>query len=260
MQARNRQYNENLESRYELRYFLSPYKPSAFEGKEPERTDGRYVRFFETEGHLEVNTGRVSARIARFDIHEPVVFYYSANTPSNYVDAVKDGILYWNSAFGKELVQAKKAPDGVTAPDAELNIIQWVPWDYAGFAYADDLMDPLSGQSEHGQAYITSAFAFGGRSSARSLLRAMEELAEAKKDDKKKDLSMRQALPFLASGPSCDSCGSWPNSSTLPASARIKPSSRPIAVVLPAPLGPRSASSSPRRTTRSAPSSAVSRP
>ena len=204
VQARNRQYNENLEARYELRYFLSPYKPSAFEGKEPERTDGRYVRFFETEGHLEVNTGRVSARIARFDIHEPVVFYYSANTPSNYVDAVKDGILYWNSAFGKELVQAKKAPDGVTAPDAELNIIQWVPWDYAGFAYADDLMDPLSGQSEHGQAYITSAFAFGGRSSARSLLRAMEELAEAKKDDKKKDLSMRQALPFLASGPSCD--------------------------------------------------------
>ena len=33
VQARNRQYNENLESRYELRYFLSPYKPSAFEGK-----------------------------------------------------------------------------------------------------------------------------------------------------------------------------------------------------------------------------------
>jgi hypothetical protein len=204
VQARNRQFAENVEARYEVRYFLSPYKPAAFEGKEPERPDDRYVRFFETDGHIEENTGRVSARIARFDIHEPVVFYYSANTPSNYVDAVKDGILYWNSAFGKELVQAKKAPEGVTAPDAELNIIQWVPWDYAGFAYADDLMDPLTGQSEHGQAYITSAFAFTGRASARALLRAMEDLAETKKDDKKKDLAMRQPLPFLSSGPNCN--------------------------------------------------------
>jgi hypothetical protein len=204
VQARNRQFNENMEARYEVRYFLSPYKPAAFEGKEPDRPVDRYVRFFETEGHIEEGTGRVSARIARFDVQEPVVFYYSANTPSNYVDAVKDGILYWNSAFGKDLVQVKKAPEGVTAPDAELNIIQWVPWDYAGFAYADDLMDPLTGQSEHGQAYITSAFAFSGKATARVLLRSMEELAEAKKDDKKKDLAMRQALPFFSSGPNCD--------------------------------------------------------
>jgi Met-zincin len=205
VQARNRQFAENLEARYEVRYFISPYKPSNFEGKEPDHPDDRYLRFFETDGHIEEGTGRVSARIARFDTREPIVFYYSANTPSNYVDAVKDGILYWNSAFGKELVQAKKAPDGVTAPDAQLNIIQWVPWDDAGFAYADDLMDPLTGQSEHGQAYITSAFAFVGRSSARVLLRTMEEMAETKKDEKKGDLLLRQAFPFLSSGPHCDS-------------------------------------------------------
>ena len=53
-----------------------------------------------------------------------------------------DGILYWNHAFGKDIVEAKKAPAGVTAPDADYNVIQWVPWDNAGFAYADDLMDP----------------------------------------------------------------------------------------------------------------------
>jgi hypothetical protein len=204
VQARNRQFNENFETRLEMRYFLSPYKPAAFEGKEPDMPDDRYLRFFETDGHIEQGTGRISARIARFDLHQPLVFYYSANTPSNYVEAVKDGILYWNFAFGKEIVQVKKAPDGVTAPDAEFNIIQWVPWDYAGFAYADDLMDPLTGQSEHGQAYITSAFAFTGRASARILLRSMEELAEAKKDDKKKDLALRRALPFFSSGPSCN--------------------------------------------------------
>jgi hypothetical protein len=204
VQARDRQYAENLEARYEMRYFLSPYKPMDFEGKEPNVPDSRYVGYFETEGHIEEGTGRISARIARFDIHQPIVFYYSANTPSNYVQAVKDGILYWNSAFGKEIVQAKKGPDGVTAPDAEYNIIQWVPFDYAGGAYADDLMDPITGQSEHGQAYITSAFAWGGRAQARILLRTMEETAEPKKDEKKNDLTLRKAFPFLSYGPCCD--------------------------------------------------------
>ena len=203
VQARNRQSDQNLEARYEVRYFLSPYQPGAFEGKEPEATDARYVRYFETEGHLEPVTGRVSGRIARFDLRKPVVFYYSANTPTNYAGAVQDGILYWNRAFGKEIVQAKKAPAGVTAPDAKYNLIQWVPWDNAGFAYADVLLDPLSGESQHGQAYITSVFAFEGKARARFLLRAMEELAAPKKDDKKSEAEARLGVPFLTSAPGC---------------------------------------------------------
>ncbi|MDB6023381.1 MAG: hypothetical protein JWQ04_3238 [Pedosphaera sp.] len=204
VQMRSRDFDANLEARYEMRYFLSPYKPGAFPGKEPSMVDSRYTRFFETGGQLEPGTGRVSSRIARFDVKHPVIFYYSANTPTNYIEAVRDAILYWNLAFGKEIVQAKKAPEGVTAPDAEYNIIQWVPWDNAGFAYADVLMDPLNGESEHGQAYITSVFAFGGRASARLLLRSMEEIAEAKKDGKKNGLDLRRSLPFLNSTPMCD--------------------------------------------------------
>jgi hypothetical protein len=130
-----------------------------------------------------------------------VVFHYSANTPSNYVEAVKDGILYWNRAFDKNVVQAKKAPEGVTAPDAKLNIIQWVPWDNAGFAYADVLLDPVTGESGHGQAYITSVFAFAGKSRARALLRAMLELAEPKKE--KGAASPRLGVPFLGAAPAC---------------------------------------------------------
>ena len=52
---------------------------------------------------------------------------HSANTPADYVEAVRDGILYWNRAFGTNVVRAEKAPEGVTAPDAEHNVIQWVP-------------------------------------------------------------------------------------------------------------------------------------
>src|ERR1019366_9112102 len=95
---------------------------------------------------------------------------------------------------------ALKAPDGVTAPDAQHNLVQWVPWDKAGFAYADVLVDPLNGESKHGQAYMTTAFTYGGKARARGLLRAMEGMAEPKKDDKK---GASLAVPFLGTGACC---------------------------------------------------------
>jgi hypothetical protein len=202
VQTRSREMNADVESRYEVRYFITPYAPENFTGKEPSIVDARYTKFFETEGQLELGTGRLSARIDRFDLKQPVVFYYSANTPPEYVEAVKDGILYWNTVFGKEVVQVKKAADGVTAPDAKDNLVQWVPWDKAGFAYADVLADPLNGESKHGQAYMTSAFSFVGKARVRALLRAMEEVAETKKDDKKS--AAHFGVPFLASAACCE--------------------------------------------------------
>ncbi len=202
IQARSRSYEQDVETRYEARYFIAPYQPEDFKGKEPDVTDQRYAKFFETPGQFELGTGRESTRIDRFDLKHPVVFYYSANTPPEYVDAVKDGILYWNRAFGQDIVEAKKAPDGVSAPDAKYNIVQWVPWDRAGFAYADLLADPLTGESQHGQAYITSAFTFVGKARARILLRAMGESAGPKKD--KKDGAAHLGVPFLNSAECCE--------------------------------------------------------
>jgi len=202
IQARSRERNTDEEARFEARYFITPWQPGNFQGKEPSLVDGRYVKFFETEGQIEPGTGRIASRIDRFDLEQPIVFYYSANTPPDYVEAVKDGILYWNTVFGKDVVQAKKADAGVTAPDARCNLVQWVPWDRAGFAYADVLDDPLSGESKHGQAYMTSAFSYLGKARARALLRAMEETAEAKKDVKK---GMAQfGVPFLKSAVCCE--------------------------------------------------------
>lgn len=186
-QVRDRQFGSNDEARVEVRYFIQPYEGLPFPKRENLDRTSRYVKFFESQAQLELNTGRSSSAIARFDIASPIVFYYSANTPAEYEQAVKDGILYWNRAFGKEIVQAKKAPEGVTAPDAEHNVIQWVPWDDAGFAYADLLIDPRTGRSLHGQAYITSVFAFSGKARARAILRRLKKKAEEeaeKKDDK----------------------------------------------------------------------------
>lgn len=203
VQVHSRSHNQDVQSRYEVRYFITPYETGDFLGKEPNKVDSRYVRFFETEGQLELGTGRVSSRIDRFDLKHPVVFYYSANTPPEYVQPIKDAVLYWNHAFGKKIVEIKAAPKGVTAPDAEHNIIQWVPWDKAGFAYADLLVDPLDGQSEHGQAYITSAFSFLGKARARALLRAMEDMAHSKADGQEK-LTAHLGVPFLHSAECCE--------------------------------------------------------
>jgi hypothetical protein len=64
-------------------------------------------------------------------------------------------------------------------------------------------VDPLNGESEHGQAYMTSAFTFLGKARARALLRAMEEVAEVKKDDKK-GAAPQLAVPFLGSAACCE--------------------------------------------------------
>lgn len=188
VQARNREFMQNVEARYEVRYFFSPYERGDFEAKEMPRHETRYARFWELPGRLELESGRTSVKMGRFDAREPIRFYYSENTPEDYVQAVKDGVLYWNRAFGRKLVEVEPAPEGVTAPDARYNIVQWVPWDNAGFAYADVLFDPLSGQARHGQAYITSVFGISGKARARQLIRAMRELAaEGEKADDEGD-------------------------------------------------------------------------
>ncbi|MEO5668066.1 MAG: zinc-dependent metalloprotease [Bdellovibrionota bacterium] len=159
---------------FEVRYFLKPYvKNEAYKPTETESFDR--VGFFETPPVLEKNSGRSVIRTTHFDISKPVKYYVSSNTPKEYQQAVMDGILYWNSVFGKEVIQAEIAPEGVTAPDARYNIVQWVEWDQAGFAYADALMDPRTGETQHAQVYMTSAFAWGSNVRANRLIRQTDE-------------------------------------------------------------------------------------
>jgi hypothetical protein len=206
VQARDLGMVANVEERYEVRYYLTPYDEPKNPGREQSPVDTRYARFFETSPVIETNTGRARARMARFDLSKPVVFHFSANTPSNYVAAVRDGILYWNRAFGTNVIRAEKAPEGVTAPDPRYNIVQWVPWDQAGSAYADLLVDPRTGESHHGQAYMTSVFAISGKARARAALRAMRELIESKKDGKGGDGKLGwpgMGIPMLESTAAC---------------------------------------------------------
>lgn len=203
VQSRSREFAQNVHSRYEVRYFFIPYTKGDFTAKEMPEHETRYARFWELPGRIEPESGRTTVKMGRFDLAEPVTFYYSANTPDEYVQAVKDGILYWNRAFGRDVVKAEAAPEGVTAPDARYNVVQWVPWDSAGFAYADVLFDPLTGRARHGQAYITSVFGMSGKARARALLRTMREMADEGKKDKGDDNPKHSAMHWLDDHTAC---------------------------------------------------------
>jgi hypothetical protein len=154
----------------EVRYFLSPYRPSATFVPSKD-ADFKRVGFFEVTPKLKLD-GSADAFSTKFDSTKPIIFAVSANTPAEYRQAVKDGILYWKGVLPS--LSAIDGPAGVTAPDVDHNVIQWVNFDRAGSAYADAQMDPRTGEILRGQAFITSTFAFGTKRKLRSLLRRLE--------------------------------------------------------------------------------------
>ena len=93
-----------------------------------------------------------------------IVFAISSNTPKEYRESVREGVLYWNKAFGREQIKVIIAPEGVSAPHPDYNVIQWANWDQAGFAYADAQMDPRTGEILHAQV-----FRAGGQAGAHQL-------------------------------------------------------------------------------------------
>ncbi len=167
----------------EIKYYLSPYNPHL--DFEPVLSKGfDRMGFFEVAPQLS-SGGTSIVRASKHNLNRPIVYAVSANTPPEYKQAVKDGILYWNKAFGTKIFDVVDAPQGVVAPDANFNVIQWVDWDLAGFAYADAQMDPRSGEILHTQVFLTSVFAFGGKTKARALLRRLQLLnKEQSKSDK----------------------------------------------------------------------------
>jgi hypothetical protein len=185
----------------EVRYYLRAYEKNANYKARESNSNFNNVGYFETPPSLEKNSGRAKIYNTFFDTSKPVTFYVSANTPVEFQESIKEGILYWNKAFNKEVLRAEIAPAYVTAPDPTRNLVQWVEFDNAGFAYADALMDPRSGEIKHAQVYLTSAFAFISKIRARQLLRILgAEKKEEKKDGEKKLSQHKMFAPYSLKG------------------------------------------------------------
>jgi hypothetical protein len=175
-----------------LKYHLTPYRPNASFVPTPAANFER-MGFFEVEPRLPVGSGEPIKLATRFDHNKPIEFAVSANTPDEFKDAVREGILYWNKAFGREVINIVDAPEAAVAPSYAMNMVQWVDFDDAGFAYADAQMDPRTGEILHAQVYMASAFALQGKIVARQIIN--EPGVKSPAASSKKQIALRGFSP-----------------------------------------------------------------
>lgn len=122
----------------------------------------RTVGFFVTKVATPEVADEKQVFITKWDFSAPkgpVRFLISANTPKEYLESVKEGLLYWNRVFGFEAVKIETGVDDSVAPPLHAVMVRWIPWEDAGFAYAQAQNDPLTGEMLRGQLFLTPAFA-----------------------------------------------------------------------------------------------------
>jgi hypothetical protein len=152
------QQGEAVREPVELRYFIQEYNPDPTYPRVESRQDFRAMGFFEANPVIRTGTAGFKSAVARFHPTKPITFAISSNTPIDARQAIRDGVLYWNRALGRNLISVVNAPVGVTAPDLDYNLVQWVDEKGILFAYADAQLDPLTGQVTNAQIFIPSGW------------------------------------------------------------------------------------------------------
>ncbi len=92
----------------------------------------------------------------------PVVYYLSNTIPMQYRKAIRDALLTWNSAFEKigisGAVEVKDQPDDPSfdPDDIRYNVIRWLTELQGGFAEAEFLYNPYTGEMIKSSVVIDS--------------------------------------------------------------------------------------------------------
>lgn len=123
--------------------------------------DDRQFGFFTYGRAIEGIADQQERMIMKWDIDPargPVTYYISAQTPAEYVEAVKQGVLYWNRVFGRTVFTVVAGVEANFIPPMRSVMIRWLPWHDAGFAYANIQAHPMTGEILRGQIYMTTAF------------------------------------------------------------------------------------------------------
>jgi hypothetical protein len=182
--------NTNIPVR--VKYYIHPYHENK-NFTSTKGTDFKHMGFFEISPRLS-SDGKTTRFASKFDHKKQIKFYISNNTPKEYRQAIAEGITYWNKAFNYEALKAEIAPEGLQAPDFKHNIVQWVDWDDAGFAYADAQMDPRTGEILHAQVFLTSVFAVSSKSRAQTLLDRIKNQNKTQTNSSNPKEMLKQAL------------------------------------------------------------------
>ncbi|UYL07976.1 zinc-dependent metalloprotease [Bdellovibrio sp. SKB1291214] len=147
---------ETLDMNIQIRAYRleSKFKPKEYDAS-------RSVGFFVTRVARASMSKDAIKLIAKWDLsegREPITVRVSAAVPEDYVQAVKEGALYWNKVFGKEAVVVETGVDPQATPKDHSIMIRWVTWLDAGAAYAISQSDPLTGELLRAQVFLPSVF------------------------------------------------------------------------------------------------------
>lgn len=149
-----------------LKHVLQSYVPST--DYVAKKTLGlTKVGYFETDKVITAGSGAESVYIMRQNPNKKITWYLKGPIPAEHKQAVIDGVLYWNQVFGSDKVEVKDLPANIGVHEPGYNIVQWLEWDTAGFAYANIHGDPLTGEVLQGHVYMTSVFGKSGAASAK---------------------------------------------------------------------------------------------
>lgn len=89
----------------------------------------------------------------------PIVYDIAADVPPELVEAIADGVLYWNRAAGRELTAVARGQVLSTLSEPRHVPIRWIPWHRPGAASIAEMQpDPLTGEIVAAEIYLTSAF------------------------------------------------------------------------------------------------------
>ncbi|MFH1874266.1 MAG: zinc-dependent metalloprotease [Pseudomonadota bacterium] len=133
--------------------------------------------YFLTRPTYERATGEPHQVVHRWDTTK-ILFHISSNTPAEFVDYVRQGVLAWNETFGEEVIKVKDAPEGVISGTPGYNVVQWVGFDEAPGAYTIWHAHPRSGQILDANVIFTSVFAVKSQAVARRILEVLAEKSE----------------------------------------------------------------------------------
>ncbi|MBF0298953.1 MAG: zinc-dependent metalloprotease [Oligoflexia bacterium] len=151
----------------ELKIVLMPYKPNAtfpIKEKDKYKDKNNFDFYFETHPKIDSSSSSIQTLLMRQNISNNITYYLSKEIPTKYVEAVKEGILYWNKVFNKEIIKVESSwPKNVELNDPGYNLIKWINFSTGNFSYSDISADPMTGEILKSTIYIPSSFA--GRSS-----------------------------------------------------------------------------------------------
>ncbi len=170
-------------------YFTTEFQ--SFDDDSKDDTNVRYI----TRWNLE----KADPKAAMSAPKKPIVFWLDNAIPTEYRDAVREGLVAWNVAFEKigikNAIEVRQMPDNADWDHADMryNTIRWVASADQSYAVAQARSNPLTGEILNANITVDANFTRGIKSERRHLVNPASffdlpdpQLGPAQHDDPRK--------------------------------------------------------------------------